>query len=181
MSWPVPPSCRNESGSAGVVAGATDMSWPGAWQDYAEDEAALMRVGDEVAAVRWCEEHYGPDGMKFFESAGEMAPADLALMEDEAIAAGLFATVGEAFRQGVAGFAQDITVQATPWSFDPGVIAAPTWVLHGEADTFVPIAHARHTAELIPGAKLVTFPAHGHLSMLTEIPQLSVDLVGALR
>jgi pimeloyl-ACP methyl ester carboxylesterase len=167
--------------SAGVVAGTTDMSWPDAWPGYEEGEAELMRVGDEVAAVAWCEEHYGPDGSRFFDAAGEMAPADVALLEDEAMAAAVFATMGEAFRQGVGGFAQDITVQATPWSFDPGAITAPTRVLHGEADIFIPIAHARHTSELIPGATLVTFPDHAHLSMLTEIPKLSVDLVDALR
>jgi pimeloyl-ACP methyl ester carboxylesterase len=167
--------------SAGVVSGTTDMSWPDAWQGYEEGEAELMRVGDEAAATAWCEKHYGPDGSRFFESAGEMAPPDMALLEDESIAAGLFATMGEAFRQGVAGYAQDITVQGTPWSFDPGAITVPTWVLHGEADNFIPIAHAQHTADLIPRAKLVTFPAHGHLSMLTEIPQVSVDLVASLR
>jgi pimeloyl-ACP methyl ester carboxylesterase len=167
--------------SAGVVAGVTDMGWPGAWQDYDDNEATLMRIGDEVAAVTWCEERYGPDGSRFFEGVGEMAPADVALLEDEAIATGFFATVGEAFRQGVDGFAQDITVQGRPWSFDPAAITAPTWVLHGEADTLVPIAHGRHTAELIPRATLVTFPDHGHLSIMTEIPQLSVDLVASLR
>jgi pimeloyl-ACP methyl ester carboxylesterase len=166
--------------AAGVVAGVTDMGWPGAWEGYEEGEAALMRVGDEAAATAWCEEHYGPDGSRFFESAGEMAPADLALLEDETMAAAIFATMGEAFRQGVAGFAQDVTVQGRPWPFDPTAIVAPTRVLHGEADTLVPIAHGRHTAEVIPGATFVPLPAHGHLSTITEIPELCGDLVGSL-
>jgi pimeloyl-ACP methyl ester carboxylesterase len=96
--------------SAGVVAGVTDMGWPGAWEGYEQSEATLMRIGDEAAAVRWCEEHYGPDGSRFFESVGEMAAADTALLEDEAIANAFFTTVSEAFHQGVGGFAQDITV-----------------------------------------------------------------------
>jgi alpha-beta hydrolase superfamily lysophospholipase len=46
-------------------------------------------------------------------------------------------TVGEAFRQGAGGHAQDITVQGRPWSLEASVIAAPVWILHGEADTVV--------------------------------------------
>jgi len=166
---------------AGVVAGVTDMGWPGAWEGYEVREATLMRLGDEAAAVRWCEEHFGPDGSGFLETAGEMAPADMALLEDEAVAAGFIATIGEAFHQGFGGFAQDVTVQGRPWPFDPSMITAPTRVLHGEADTLLPIAHGRHTAEVIPGASLVTFPDHGHLSIFTEIPQLSADLTRSLR
>ena len=167
--------------SAGVVAGVTDMGWSGAWEGYDEAEAELMRVGDEAEAVAWCEERYGADGSRFFEGLGDLAPADLALLADEAMASSLFATFGEAFHQGVGGFAQDITVQGRPWAFDPGVIAAPVRVLHSEADTMVPIAHGRHTAEVIPGAELVTWPDHGHVSLMTEIPQLSADLVPSLR
>jgi pimeloyl-ACP methyl ester carboxylesterase len=140
-----------------------------------------MGIGDEAASVRWCEEHYGPDGSRFFESAGEMAAADMALLEDEAVANAFFTTVKEAFHQGVGGFAQDITVQGRPWPFDPSLITATTRVLHGQADTFVPIAHGRHTSDVIPGASLTTFPDHGHLSIITEIPQLTADLTGSLR
>jgi len=157
------------------------MGWPGAWESYEEREATLMRLGDEAAAVRWCEEHYGPDGSGFLETDSEMAPADMAFFADEAVAAGFISSIGEAFHQGVGGFAQDVTVQGRPWPFDPSVITAPTRVLHGEADTLVPIAHGRHTAEVIPGASLVTFPDHGHLSIFTEIPHLSADLTRPLR
>jgi pimeloyl-ACP methyl ester carboxylesterase len=166
---------------AGVIAGVTDMGWPGAWEGYEVREATLMRIGDEAAAVRWCEEHYGPDGSKFLETGSEMAPADMAFLEDEARATGFITTIREAFHQGIGGFAQDITVQGRPWPFDPSVITAPTQVLHGQADTFVPIAHGRHTADVIPSASLVAFPDHGHLSIFTEIPQLSADLTHSPR
>jgi pimeloyl-ACP methyl ester carboxylesterase len=167
--------------AAAVVAGVTDMAWPGAWLDYEANEATIMRLGDEAAARAWCEEHYGADGSRFFEHAGEMAPADLAFLSDEVMATSLFTTIGESFRQGVGGFAQDITVQGQPWSFDPAGITAPTRVVHGEADTLVPIAHGRHTAELIPGATFVSMPEHGHLSTLAELPRLCGDLVASLR
>jgi pimeloyl-ACP methyl ester carboxylesterase len=168
--------------SAGIVAGATDFGWPGAWDGYLETEAALMRIGDEAEAVTWCEARYGPDGSGFIEGGlGELAPADAARLQDERLATNLITTVGEAFRQGVGGYAQDITLQGKPWSFDTGAIVAPVSILHGEADTLVPVAHARHTAELIPTAKLLAWRDEGHLSLIPRIPELTAELVAPLR
>jgi pimeloyl-ACP methyl ester carboxylesterase len=112
---------------------------------------------------------------------GELAPPDQAALEDEALVTGLMTSVGEAFRQGVGGYAQDITLQGRPWSFDTGAIVAPVWILHGEADTVVPVAHARHTAELIPMATLLTWPNEGHISILKKIPELTAELIAPLR
>jgi pimeloyl-ACP methyl ester carboxylesterase len=166
--------------AAGVVAGVTDMGWLGAWDGYLEAESTVMRLADEAAATDWYVEHYGADGAGFFDEAGDLAPADAALFEDEEAAAGFFATVTEALRQGVAGYAQDVTVQGRGWAFDPTDISVPITVLHGEADTFVSITHGRHTAELIPTATLSTFADHGHLSIMSEIPQLAAKLTPAM-
>jgi pimeloyl-ACP methyl ester carboxylesterase len=101
--------------AAGIVAGVTDMGWSDAWDGFEEAEATLMRVGDEAKVAAWCEQHYGPDGARFFDSTGDLAPADVEVLQDETMTAGLFATITEAFRQGVAGYAQDVTIQSTPW------------------------------------------------------------------
>ncbi|GAB3506857.1 alpha/beta hydrolase [Phytohabitans suffuscus] len=162
--------------AAGVVAGVTDMTWAPAWEGVEKREAELMRVGDERAAVAWCEERYGPDGARF-SGGGEWADADLALMGDPEMAASMTETVGESFRQGVGGYAQDITVQARPWAFDPGRIRVPVVALHGEADTVIPTVHSRHTADLVPGAKIDLRPVDGHLSILARVPRLALDLV----
>jgi pimeloyl-ACP methyl ester carboxylesterase len=71
-------------------------------------------------------------------------------------------------------------VQGRAWSFDTSAVVAPVWVLHGEADTVVPLAHGT-TADVIPGASLLTWPQHGHISILAEIPQLAADLAATLR
>jgi pimeloyl-ACP methyl ester carboxylesterase len=167
--------------SAGVIAGPTDMGWPPAWDGVGGDEVALMRIGNEAGALAWCEEHYGADGSRFNEFLGDLPAADAAMLDDEATAAALVTTFTEAFRQGLAGYAQDITCEGRPWSFATADIAALVRVLHGEADTIVPVAHGQHTAEVIPDAELVTWPDHGHLSILTEVPQLCAELVGPLR
>jgi pimeloyl-ACP methyl ester carboxylesterase len=112
---------------------------------------------------------------------GELAPADQAALQDETLATALMTTVGEAFRQGVGGYAQDIMLQGRPWSFDIDAIVAPVWILHGEADTLAPVAHARHSAQLITGARLLTWPDDGHISVFTKIPDLTADLVAPLR
>ncbi len=114
--------------AAAVVGGVTDMGWPDAWAGIDEKRTTLMRIGDEVAATTWCEERFGSDGAKFFDHVGELAAADVALFADETTAAVLFTTAGEAFRQGVGGYAQDLTVQGRPWSFDVRAITElPRW------------------------------------------------------
>lgn len=53
--------------TVGVVCGATDFGWAGAWENYPRYEAELMCVADEVEAVAWCEARYGHDGLGFLE------------------------------------------------------------------------------------------------------------------
>lgn len=163
--------------AAAVVEGETDFAWAGAWDDYAEYEAALMRIGDEERGMAWCEAHYGSDGAGFFDIMQDIAPADQATFDDdEAFTAALMASVHEAFRQGVGGYAQDIVLQGKPWGFDPRAIVAPVLIHHGEADTMVPVAHSRRTAEVIPGAQLTVWPHEGHISLITKIPDIAAEV-----
>lgn len=166
--------------AVGVVGGETDFGWAGAWDGYPEDEGTLMRIGDETEGTEWCTARYEADGSRFLEGGfGLLPPADQATLEDEAFATALMRTVREAFRQGVSGYAQDIVIQGKPWSFDPRAIVAPAWIHHGEADTLTPVAHGRHTAELVPGAELVTWPDEGHISLIMRIPDLAADLIAS--
>jgi pimeloyl-ACP methyl ester carboxylesterase len=163
--------------AAAVVGGETDFAWTPAWDGYAEYEATLMRIGDEERGTVWCESRYGSDGAGFFEVAQDIAPADRAAFDDEAFTAALTASVHEAFRQGVGAYAQDVVIQGRPWAFDPHAIVAPVLIHHGEADTMTPAAHSRHTAELIPGARLTMWPHDGHISLITRIPDIAAELV----
>jgi pimeloyl-ACP methyl ester carboxylesterase len=140
-----------------------------------------MRFGDLDVSVQWCEENLGTGGSKFLEEDIEWAAADNGLLSNPVFGNSFIVSVGEAFRQGVQGFAQDITVQSHPWPFDLGAIAATVRVLHGEEDSLLPEAHSEHTAALIPGASLEVLPGHGHLSITTETPRLAADLVVSLR
>jgi pimeloyl-ACP methyl ester carboxylesterase len=161
-----------------VIAGVTDMGWPPAWEDYIEAEIKLMRMSEEKELVAWCVEHFGAGGSGFLTAPGiELPEPDNALFADGNAAAALTSNAAEAFRQGVAGYAQDIFIQGRPWPFDPGSIAASMDVVHGEPDTLVPMAHSRHTAELVPGSRFRTLAGHGHFTILSELPSLASALV----
>jgi pimeloyl-ACP methyl ester carboxylesterase len=162
-----------------VAAGNTDMSWPGAADGYLQSELDIMAMDEEAAAVAWCEEHYGADGSGLFDGDSDMdlGPVDNAWLADEANLASLMATMGEAFAQGVVGYAHDITVQGRPWTFDPAAIAYPTLVVHGADDRLVPVAHSEHTASLIPGAELRVLDGVGHLSLGEQLPALAAESV----
>lgn len=160
-----------------TLGGVTDMGWPGAWEGYIESELELMRMPDEESVVAWCIEHFGEDGSQFMAASGMDLPvADLPLYEDERIASMLATARAEAFRQGVGGYAQDVFIQGRPWPVDPEQIRAPAVILQGEGDTLLPMAHAQHTADVVPGARLRMLPQHGHFSILGELPGVAAGL-----
>ena len=163
-----------------VIAGVTDMGWPSAWDGYIESEARMMRLADEAAAVTWCTERYGADGSGFLSEPFDLPHPDVVLLEDERTAQAITATMVEAFRQGVIGYAQDAFVQGHPWPFEASNVRAPFAVIHGELDTLVPMSHSRHTADVIPSATLRTFAGHGHLTLAAHLPTIASEAMRAL-
>jgi pimeloyl-ACP methyl ester carboxylesterase len=103
----------------------------------------------------------------------DLGPTDNAWLADDTNATGLFTSMGEAFAQGIVGYAHDIWVQGRAWSFDAAAIACPVIVVHGNDDQLVPIAHSRHTASLIPGAELRILQGVGHLSLVDSLPAIA--------
>lgn len=160
-----------------VLGGVTDMRWAGAWGGYLESEARLMRLPTETAVIQACEALYGRNGAGFMSASGfELSEPDERLYADAGVARLLSVARAEAFRQGVVGYAQDVFVQGRPWPFDPKQIGSPVLVAHGEFDSMLPIAHSRHSVDVIRGSVLRMLPGHGHLSMLAELPALSAEL-----
>jgi pimeloyl-ACP methyl ester carboxylesterase len=163
--------------AAALIAGITDMGWSAAYDDFPDDdEKTIMQLGSEDDAVAWCEDRYGADGARFFEEDMDLSPPDASLFANEDFMSGVMPTFGEAFRQGVGGYAQDISVQGRPWSLDFAAITCRMHLYHGAQDTLVPVSHARHTADLIEGSTIAVLPEHGHISMITEIPRISSEL-----
>ena len=162
-----------------TLGGVTDMAWPAAWDGFPDAEKQLMRMSVETDAIAWCVERFGADGSRFLSASGLSLPEpDERLYEDERVARLLAASRAAAFQQGVAGYAQDALIQGRPWPFDPGTIDVPVQVLHGASDTLLPLAHSRHTSELIPGSTLRVLPGHGHFTILSEISGMGTYLSG---
>jgi pimeloyl-ACP methyl ester carboxylesterase len=148
---------RWAEGKAMMSSGRTDEIW------NAPDRDAALAIATEV---------FGADGSQMATMVGEsgLAPADMALLSDEAFAAGWMAGLPEMFAHGVAGYTDDRRADGPGWgSFDVAAVTCPVIVVHGGADTIVPVANAHHTAELVPGAEVRIFPDHGHLSVVAEV------------
>ncbi len=163
--------------AAVVLAGVTNMGWRGAWAGFSDMEAQLMRMTDEAAAIAWCSEKFGADGSGFHTASDfEFSEPDNALFADERAGAAIAAAVAEAFRQGVVGYAQDAFVQGRPWTFDVDAIAAQAYIIHGDLDTAVSLAHSRHTAQLVAGSTLRVLTGHGHMTILSELPTMAAAI-----
>ena len=77
---------------------------------------------------------------------------------------------------GLAGLRNDVRQTRATHAF-AGAVSAPTLVVHGDADTVVPVDHARAWADAIPGATLEVLPGASHGFLLTQradvVPRLS--------
>ncbi len=102
--------------------------------------------------------------------------ADIRALRDPGMRESFLTSYIEAFRRGSFGVAQDLRVLTRPWGFDLRSIKTPTWVRHGDADTTVPVEHARRYADAIPAAQLEIYPGHGHFSILSRPQELLAPL-----
>jgi pimeloyl-ACP methyl ester carboxylesterase len=59
-------------------------------------------------------------------------------------------------------------------------IAAPSLVIHGDADPLVPVENGRHLAANIPGAELIVYEGVGHIPEVECDEQFNRDLVAFL-
>jgi pimeloyl-ACP methyl ester carboxylesterase len=160
----------------GVVAccALADMRW-------AEGKAMMSAAGtrelwgapDRQAAIARAQELLGADGRKMLSSglsADALPPADLAFITDPAFLVGLQASFLAMFANGVQAYVDDRLADGPGWhGFELAQIRCPVIVLHGAKDTIVPVAHAHHTAAVVPGAKLRIFDELGHFSIVGEV------------
>jgi len=160
----------------GVVAccALTDMRWgEGKAMMRAPMTAGIWNAPDREAALALATDVMGTDGSKMLNQASEGAPlppADLALMQDQTFMNGMLSALPEMFAFSVQGYVDDRLADGVGWgSFDLTNIRCPVTVLHGEADSVVPVAHARHTASLVRGATLKIVPELGHFSIMGHV------------
>lgn len=101
--------------------------------------------------------------------------ADRAVLTDAREFALVQAALTEAIRQGPSAAARELALYTGP-GLPLGELAVPTVVLHGTADTHVPVGVARWAAGVIPRGRLVEFEGAGHLFLATD-PMALLDEV----
>jgi pimeloyl-ACP methyl ester carboxylesterase len=113
----------------------------------------------------------------FFRLAGTALPdVDNRVLRQPGTRESFLVNYAEAFRRGPGGVALDLRVLTRPWGFELDTITVPTLIRHGDADTTVPLQHARLYAQAIPGAQLQIHPGHGHFSILAATRELLAPL-----
>ena len=135
--------------------------------------AGLWAAPDRATALRLATELFGADGSKMLQQVdgAPLPPSDLALFQDPTALPGFVEGLKPMFAHGPQGYADDRLADGPGWgSFDAGAVRCPVIVLHGELDSIVPVAHARHTAEIVPGAELRVVPELGHFSIFAAVP-----------
>ncbi len=72
----------------------------------------------------------------------------------------------EAFKQGLAGPAQEMRLFVHPWGFDLADITCPVTIWHGVLDKQVPVSHAKIYERLLPNVSLNIIEDEGHHSLI---------------
>ena len=165
----------------GVVAcGAlSDMRWPeGKAMNVGCHPVWNARTRDEAVAI--ATPAFGERGEQLLPPLGPPGtdPSDSALITTPAFLSWWTSCVPEMVTHGVAGYVDDRLADANGWgSFEVGNITCPVTVLHGSSDGLAPVANAHHTAAIVPGATLHIVEHRGHLSILTEVMEVTRELL----
>jgi pimeloyl-ACP methyl ester carboxylesterase len=125
-----------------------------------EARAVLDRLADDPTALL---------------SGVELAPADRAALEDEDLRRAWTASLREALRQGVWGWADDDLAFVRAWGFDVEELKVPVEIRYGAADVLVPAGHGAWLAAHVPDALVTVDEGGGHL----VTPDQHLDLLRA--
>jgi 2-hydroxymuconate-semialdehyde hydrolase/2-hydroxy-6-oxo-octa-2,4-dienoate hydrolase len=159
----------------GVVAccAMTDMRWEPARAAMSRAHChAVWDAPDRDSAVAAAVAAHGEQGSKMLHGGMNeaLAPSDAALFRDRQWMTLAMTAFPAMFTHGLEGYADDRRADGGGWvAFDVSTIRCPVTVLHGGADMVCDVLNARHTAELVPHARLDIYDDLGHFSILTKL------------
>lgn len=169
----------------GTICGLGPNDWPGATEgmnpmNVMFNELALSDPDQVLAMGEAMAEVIRADAAAFVAGPNPDLPeADRVLMQDPAVQAMMAASMTEAVRQGSRAFADEMIMFAHPWGFELSSIGVPVLVWHGSDDRNVPVSHARHIAEQVPGARLRVLEGEGHMTLPIQLsPAFLAALLG---
>jgi pimeloyl-ACP methyl ester carboxylesterase len=99
-------------------------------------------------------------------------PGDRALFERPEMKAFFLDDLLNGSRWGLRAPIYDLLLFSRPWGFRLGDIRVPIRFWHGDADHLVPVEHARHQAQRIPGATLTVRHGESHLGGLAAAEEV---------
>lgn len=159
----------------------TDMRWQQARCTMSRAHChAVWDAPDRVSALAAAVDAHGEDGSKL-KGGGmseALAPSDAALFRDPVWNREAMAAFPAMFTHGLEGYTDDRLADGGGWvTFDVTTITCPVTVLHGEMDKMCHVVNARHTAEIVPNARLVLHSDLGHFSITTKLIPTISDLL----
>lgn len=132
----------------------------------------LNGAGDEPAEI--------PAAMKAYlltaPEAGVRASAEIIYGDDAKVTDARVAVMRDMIRREGNGAAMIKSLEEFTLpdpTADLARVAAPTLILWGEDDIIIPIEQGRRIAEIIPGARMITYPGVGHAAQ-EEAPEATV-------
>ncbi|HEX8094226.1 alpha/beta fold hydrolase [Jatrophihabitans sp.] len=154
--------------------------WVGMGEGNIEEFGAALAGPDELDPLL---EAFATDlatvtGAGVTESlASVLSPVDRAALTGE-FAEEMAAALRRAVSSGIAGWRDDDLAFVKDWGFDLGQISVPVDIWQGRQDRMVPFEHGQWLAAKVPNAQAHLFATEGHLSILSQLPELLAELLG---
>jgi pimeloyl-ACP methyl ester carboxylesterase len=156
--------------AAAVIGGIGPVCGPDAVPGHGRTLARLHPLASLIAApvgrilpalVRPVVPHAGLAVRAFARFA---PPADRPILRDPAFESVLVGDILHVMDGGLAGALHDFRLLSANWGFRLRDVRVPVCFFHGDADGFVPAAHAHHQARLVQRGTLTILPGGGHLA-----------------
>jgi pimeloyl-ACP methyl ester carboxylesterase len=172
-AWKIPQRLT----AAIIVSGTAPFDLPGAKEALSKEDQQSYDMADKMPLLfRLFLWKFARDARKNPASIYSMfanAPdADKNLLTQPGVKRAFKNMISGAFEQGTRAAAYDWALVARPWGFSLGEIKMPVHIWHGEADTMVPVKHARILAEAIPDTRTMFFPNEGHVLIVAHFEEL---------
>lgn len=106
-----------------------------------------------------------------------MPPGDKLVFEDPAMRHMFLDDMLLASREQMQAMLHDVEIFSKDWGFLLEDIDTPIYLLYGDADNIVPVAHGEHMAQRLPNAQFRVRPGEGHLGGLGAAEEIFDDLL----
>jgi pimeloyl-ACP methyl ester carboxylesterase len=177
----LPERCRAVAVLAGVAPyPAHGIDWfTGMGEGNLEEFGAALAGPDELDPLleSYAAELATVTGAGVTEAmASVLSPVDRAALTGE-FADEMAAALRRAVSSGIAGWRDDDLAFVKDWGFDLSRITVPVGVWQGRQDRMVPFEHGQWLAAKVPTAQAHLFATEGHLSMISQLPDLLAELL----